>query len=66
MKISNWLEQPRHLFWVLQLGGLAAWGLIGKYGFSVVVLEEIAPHYGYYVAAITTIAVILSLGLRIL
>jgi two-component system, LytTR family, sensor kinase len=66
MKVRNWLEQPRRLFWVLQLGGWAAWGLIGKYGFSVFVLEEIAPDYGYYVAVITTIAVILSLGLRLL
>ena len=66
MKISNWLEQPRRLFWVLQLGGWAAWGLIGKYGYSVFVLEETAPDYGYYVAVITSIAVILSLGLRLL
>jgi two-component system, LytTR family, sensor kinase len=66
MNIRDWLEQPRRLFWVLQLGGWAAWGLIGKYGYTVFVLEDTAPDYGYYVAAITTIAVLLSLGLRLL
>ncbi|HLF29684.1 MAG TPA: histidine kinase [Xanthomonadales bacterium] len=66
MNIRNWLEDQRCLFWVLQLGGWAAWGIIGKYGYSVVVLEEVAPDYGYYVALITAIAVVISLGLRLL
>jgi hypothetical protein len=66
MKIGHWLEDQRHLFWVLQLGGWAAWGIIGKYGYSAIVLEEVAPDYGYYVAVITAIAVVLSLGLRLL
>lgn len=66
MNIRNWLEDQRHLFWVLQLGGWGAWGLIGKYGFNLFVLEEIAPNYGYYVAVISAIAVVLSLGLRYL
>ncbi len=66
MKIRNWLENPRHLFWVLQLGGWAAWGLIGKYGYTLAAFGEVAPNYGYYVAVVTAIAIVLSLGLRYL
>lgn len=65
-RIARWLEEPKHLFWVLHLGGWAAWGLFAKYLFSVVVLEETAPDYGLYVAVISAIAVVLSLGLRYL
>jgi len=64
MNIRNWLEDQRHLFWVLHLGGWAIWGLIGKYGLTLAMLDEVAPNYGYYVAVITVIAVVISLGLR--
>lgn len=66
MNIRKWLEDPGHLFWVLNLGGWAAWGLVVKYGYSAVVLEEVAPNYGIYVTVICAIAVILCLGLRFL
>ena len=66
MRIRNWLEDQKHLFWVLHLGGWALWGLIGKYALTVAMLEEIAPYYGYYVAVITTVGVVISLGLRLL
>ena len=66
MNIRHWLEDEKHLFWVLHLGGWAIWGLIGKYALTVAMLDEIAPDYGYYVAVITAIAVVISLGLRLL
>jgi len=66
MNIRKWLEDQRHLFWVLHLGGWALWGLIGKYALTVAMLEEIAPYYGYYVAIITVIGAVLSMGLRLL
>lgn len=66
MNIRKWLEDPKHLFWVLNLGGWATWGLVVKYGYSAVVLEEVAPNYGLYVTVICTIAAILCLGLRFL
>ncbi|MEJ8568074.1 sensor histidine kinase [Elongatibacter sediminis] len=66
MKIRSWLEDQRHLFWVLHLGGWAAWGLIGKYGLTRAMLGEVAPHYAAYVGVITVIGIVLTLGLRIL
>jgi LytS/YehU family sensor histidine kinase len=66
MRVRSWLEDQRHLFWVLQLGGWAAWGLVGKYGLTRAMLGEVAPNYGGYVAVITLIAIGLTLGLRLL
>ncbi len=66
MNIRKWLEDQTHLFWVLHLSGWAIWGLIGKYALTVAMLDDIAPNYGYYVAVITVIAIVISLGLRLL
>jgi len=66
MNIRNWLEDQRHLFWVLHIGGWAFWGLVVKYGYQAVVLDEVSPDYGQYVAVITVIAMVLSLALRYL
>jgi signal transduction histidine kinase len=44
---------------------LPAWGLIGKYAFTLAVLGEVIPNYLAYVAVITLIAIVITLGLRI-
>jgi two-component system LytT family sensor kinase len=64
--LKKWLENPRHLFWVLQLGGWGAWGFFFKYWGTYLSLGEVAPEYGLYVSVITAIAILLTLGLRIL
>jgi two-component system LytT family sensor kinase len=58
------LNDRQRLFWALQLGGWAAWGIVGKYLYTRTVLDEIAPNYGLYVAVITVIGLVISLGLR--
>ncbi|UCC15294.1 MAG: histidine kinase [Gammaproteobacteria bacterium] len=60
------LNDRQRLFWALQLGGWAAWGIVGKYLYTRTVLDEIAPNYGLYVAVITVIGLVISLGLRYL
>ena len=45
MRIRSWLDNPRHLFWVLQLGGWAFWGLIIKYGTTLTMVGDVAPDY---------------------
>ena len=64
MKVRNWLDEPRRLFWVLHISGWAAWGLIGKYAYTRAVIDDLAPNYGIYVAVITVIGMLLALGLR--
>jgi two-component sensor histidine kinase len=64
--LRKWLEDQRHLFWVLQLGGWGFWGLIGKYWTTRASLGEVAPEYALYVSIITVIGIILTLGLRLL
>ncbi len=66
MKMRSWLDDPRRLFWLLHLGGWAAWGVVGKYFLTLAMLGEVAPLYGWYVALITFVAMVLSLGLRLL
>ena len=63
--LKPWLENPRHLFWVLQLGGWGFWGLY-KYWGTRLSLGEVAPDYALYVSIITVIAMVLTLGLRLL
>jgi two-component system LytT family sensor kinase len=60
------LNDRQRLFWALQLGGWAAWGIVGKYLYTRTVLDEVAPNYGLYVAVITVIGLVISLGLRYL
>jgi hypothetical protein len=60
--ISQLLTNQRRLFWVLQLGGWAAWGLFGKYLILLAYSEEVAPGYHYYVAVISFIGVLITLA----
>jgi len=64
--IKQLVENQRRLFWVLQLGGWAAWGLFGKYLVAWTYSGETSPGYLNYVALISFIGVLLSLGLRAL
>ncbi|HKX56334.1 MAG TPA: histidine kinase [Xanthomonadales bacterium] len=64
--LKKWLNDPQHLFWVLQLGGWGSWGFCYKYWGTRLSLGEVAPDYGLYVLVITVIAVVLTLGLRLL
>ena len=62
--ITNLVRDQQRLFWVLHLGGWYAYGLIGKYASTRALTEETVPGYFLYVMVITTIAMLLSLGLR--
>ena len=62
MNISTWLEDQRHLFWTLHIGGWTLWGVFGKYGLTLATLGEVTPNYHIYVAVITVIGVIIALG----
>jgi signal transduction histidine kinase len=66
MMIKNLAENQQKLFWVLHLGGWLAWGLIGKYAYTLALSEEVDPHYFYYVMIITVVGMVYSLGLRYL
>jgi two-component sensor histidine kinase len=66
MTLNNLIKDQQKLFWVLQLGGWFAWGLLWKFGFTVYVFEDSAPNYFIYVVIITTIAIVITLGLRYL
>jgi len=60
------LNDRRRLFWILQLAGWAGWGVFGKYLYTKAALEEVPPNYALYVALITVIGLVISLGLRYL
>ena len=64
MMIKNLATDQRKLFWVLHLGGWLVWGLIGKYGFTWAISDEMSPNYFTYVMLISVIGMVLSLGLR--
>ena len=66
MKRDFLLEDRKRLFWTLQLGGWAAWGLFGKYLYTWSWGEDLPPAYALYVALITGIGILLTLGLRYL
>lgn len=55
-----------NLFWVFHLGGWALWGIVAKYLYTLTIVDVIAPNYAAYVAAITVIGMLISLGLRYL
>lgn len=63
--LKKWLNDPQHLFWVLHLGGWGSWGLY-KYWGTRISLGEVAPDYALYVTLIGSIAIVLTLGLRLL
>jgi signal transduction histidine kinase len=60
------LEDRQRLFWWLHIGGWAFWGVIWKYLRTRLLLEETAPDYALYVAVITLVAIVITLGLRFL
>ena len=62
--IKELVRDQQRLFWVLQIGGWLAWGLVGKYAYTRALLEDTAPGYFKYVMIITAIALVLSTGLR--
>ena len=64
--INNLFKDQSKLFWVLHLGGWLAWGLIGKYAYTVGMLGEEAPGYFQYVMVIAASGAVLTLGLRYL
>lgn len=67
MKLKTVLRNRPNVFWMLHLGGWAAWGLIGKYLYTSTMLgDDIPPGYAAYVAVITVCGMIISLPLRYL
>ena len=66
MKLKNIIKDRPNLFWVFHLGGWALWGIVGKYLYTAMILEEVAPSYATYVAVITVIGMLISLLLRYL
>ena len=60
------LREQTSLFWYIHIGGWALWGIVYKYLLTVTLLEELPPNYALYVASITIIAILISLGLRYL
>ena len=64
--ILDALKNPSRLFWLLHLGGWLAWGLFGKYAYTVITLDEVPPGYFSYVMIISTIGMLLTLLLRYL
>lgn len=66
MNLRNLMNDQRRLFWVLQIGGWFAWGLVGKWAYTQLLLDEMIPDYLAYVAVITFIGMVLTLGLRII
>lgn len=65
MFFRSLITNQRRLFWTLQLGGWAAWGLIGKYAYTQITLREFIPNYLSYVAVITLVGLVITLGLRL-
>ena len=66
MKTAKWPAGRESLFWVLHIGGWSAWGIFGKYLYTVLTIEQSIPGYALYVALITLIGIVISLGLRYL
>ncbi|MDX1554521.1 MAG: histidine kinase [Xanthomonadales bacterium] len=64
MNLRDLIADERRLFWTLQIGGWAAWGLFGKYLYTIAVVEERIPNYLAYVAVITAIAIVITFVLR--
>ncbi len=66
MKLKNITKNQPNLFWAFHLGGWALWGIVGKYLYTAMILEDVAPSYAAYVAIITVIGIFISLALRYL
>ena len=59
------MTDQKRLFWILQIGGWLAWGLLGKWAYTQITLGEFIPNYFSYVAIITAIGLVITLGLRL-
>ncbi len=66
MIFRNLINDQHRLFWVLQLGGWLTWGVIGKFGYTWAMFGETAPNYFLYVMLISSIGVVITLGLRLI
>ena len=64
--IRELVKDQSKLFWVLHLGGWLAWALVAKYGFTVITLEKVPPHYFMYVMVISAIGMLITLAMRYL
>ncbi len=64
--VRDFLENEHKLFWVLHLGGWFLWGLVAKYAYTAVTLEELPPRYFAYAMVIAFIGMLLTLALRYL
>ena len=64
-KVMQTSSQNRQ-FWILHLSGWLAWGIFAKYLLTRATLDDTPPNYFLYVMIITVIAMIISLGLRLL
>jgi two-component system, LytTR family, sensor kinase len=62
--LSRFVKNPSRLFWVLHLGGWLAWGLVAKYAYTVITLDEVPPRYFIYVMLITAVGAVITLALR--
>ena len=58
--INDLFKNQSKLFWALHLGGWLAWGLIGKYFYTVAMLNEGAPGYFKYVMVISAVGAVLT------
>lgn len=66
MKQINIFNNRPNRFWAIHIGGWILWGIFGKYLLTAALLDELPPDYALYVAIITVIAMVISLGLRYL
>lgn len=64
VKLKTIIKNQPNLFWAFHLGGWILWGIVGKYVYTATMLDELPPHYPFYVAIITAIGMVISLPLR--
>ena len=65
MRLNNWLEQRPIQFWIFNIAGWTLWGAVGKYLLLATLLEnDLAPGYGLYVALISLMGLVISLGMH--
>jgi len=62
MPIEHVIEDKRRLFWLLQLGGWSSWA--ATFYLGILVWGEVPEHYYVYLPLISTIGMLLTLGLR--
>ena len=60
------IKNQRSLFWVLQVVGWLVWGTVVKFGLTLAMFKEVAPNYFLYVMLISAIALVITLGMRLI